>query len=886
MEMSRRAWGLAAMLRVLIAFILVSIAGVAQAERRVALVMGAADYRTIRKLDNAVGDAQAIETTLKQLGFEVTLRTDADLLGARRALDDFRKLGSGADVALVFFAGHGVEIAGDNRLLPVDADASSLDALKASTLPLEEVRETVAAISRIGLIMLDACRSDPFGSASASGRSAVALAQAKEVRPGLGRVGKAEGVLFAFAAAPGETASDGVDGHSPFTGALVKYLGTDGLELRSTLTLVQQEVYDTTHGEQLPYVESGLPKLFFASATSEQLPERERLLLAMADVTPEMRAEVERVASDADMPLAPLYGALISTEGVAMTQAERDRKLQEAADAFVQVRAELRSLRSSDPEVTRLRQEAEQQLALGAFDTARAKLVAAADIDSRSRQALQENLVERTLSEASTRYLSAGAARASLRYDLAIADLEKVIALYGEAGDGLDPHHADKRLSALLELGDLYTTTGNIAAAARAYEAMRFHAEKRIEDDPSDPSIERDLAVAHSKVGDTRIAQGDLPSALDAYRAALAILETVTDNPLPNPDWLAQLAVAHDAIGGILFTQGDLEAALASFEASLKIKRALSDDSPDDTKRLRDLTVVYDELGNVLLVLGNIERALQAYDASLQIRLELGRGDPSDNAGQRDISISYDKLGDVFREQGKLDAALASYDDGSAIIQRLAQHDPGDTQLKRDLAVSATKIGNVLREGGDLPAALQAYRDSLSVVSELAASDPQNSEWQRDLSIGLEKVADVLEKQGDLKGALDGYEQSLPIMRRLAANDATNAQWQRDLSITLAEIGYLRFQIKDVPKAADAFVESLEIRQRLAAAAPDNAVWQRDLVIAYIDFARVAKKPREPLTRALDIMLELQSSGRLPEKDAPMVGALQRMLAKLAAQGK
>ena len=138
------------MLRVLAIVACILSAGTASAERRVALVMGDDDYRTVRKLDNAVNDARSLEETLKKLGFDVYLEPDRDLRRMRRALDDFREDAKGADVALVFFAGHGVEIAGENRLLPVDADASSLEALQASSLPLEEVRATVSAVSGSG----------------------------------------------------------------------------------------------------------------------------------------------------------------------------------------------------------------------------------------------------------------------------------------------------------------------------------------------------------------------------------------------------------------------------------------------------------------------------------------------------------------------------------------------------------------------------------------------------------------------------------------------------------------------------------------------------------------------------------------------------------------
>ena len=155
--------------------------------------------------------------------------------------------------------------------MPVDADPASLETLKNTSLPLEEVRETVAEVGRIGLIVLDACRSDPFGGLAGDGRGAVALTAevAAAVKPGLGRIGRADNILFSFSAAPGQSASDGEGENSEFTAALAKFLPTDGLEIRSVLTLVQQEVYDVSRGKQLPYVESGLPKLFFAAREAE-----------------------------------------------------------------------------------------------------------------------------------------------------------------------------------------------------------------------------------------------------------------------------------------------------------------------------------------------------------------------------------------------------------------------------------------------------------------------------------------------------------------------------------------------------------------------------------------------------------------------------------------
>lgn len=866
----------------LAAIVTLLFAGAALAERRVALVVGADAYRSLRPLENAVADAVAIRGTLEKLGFEVSLETDRDLKRLRRALDDFREDGAGADVALFFFAGHGVEIAGDNRLLPVDADAASADRLKETSLPLEEVHTLLRSMARAALIVLDACRNDPFGSAGGDGRGAVPIVggDGSAVRPGLGRVGRAEGALFAFSAAPGQTASDGPGLNSPFTTALAKYLPTDGLEIRSALTLVQQEVYDLTGGGQLPYVESGLPDLFFADRRSDELPERERLLLAMADVTPALRAEIEAVASEADVPLAPLYGALLESGAAVQSAEERSRRLRDAAQAFADVRSQLRDLGAADPQVAKLRDEAETELARGAFDAARARFADAAALDERSREALKANFAERTLSEAGTRLLSGGAARTALRYDLAIADYENALALYDEAGDAaLAPEHADRRLSALEVLGLLHETTGNIAAARDAYDALRYWAERRAEGDP-DPSIRRDLAKAYTRLGGTLMAMGDLGAAGNSYGEARTILAELTAVP-SGEGWLRDLAVANDGIGAVRFAQGDLQGAVDAYSDSLALKQRLAEAAPGDAEVLRDLTVTYDDIGKAARTIGDLDGAAGAFSASLAIREKLLSAEPDDMGRQRDLSIAHDNVGDVLRDAGDHDAALQSYRAALELVRAIAAKDPADTQVMRDIGVSTNKIGNVLRDGGDLDAAGEAFSESLASARALAARDPANADWQRDLSVTLEKAADIDRRKGRARQALAGFEESLGIMRGLAGSDTANAEWQRDLSITLAEIGNLQVELKNRGAAREALAESLAIREALAASDPGNALWQRDLVIAYADIAMVSRKPREPLEKALAIAERLEAEGRLPPRHRWIIDELRRRLARL-----
>ncbi|RYI09346.1 MAG: peptidase C14, partial [Acetobacteraceae bacterium] len=147
----------------------------ALADKRVALLLAAEDYDYVRPLTNPLNDARALEKVLEGLDFEVFVETNRDLKRTRRALDDFKEDAKGADVALLFFAGHGVALDGVNYLLPTDADASSAEKLTETALPLSEAQDAIRAVAPVAIILLDACRDDPFSSGGKEGRGAAAL---------------------------------------------------------------------------------------------------------------------------------------------------------------------------------------------------------------------------------------------------------------------------------------------------------------------------------------------------------------------------------------------------------------------------------------------------------------------------------------------------------------------------------------------------------------------------------------------------------------------------------------------------------------------------------------------------------------------------------------
>ena len=193
----------------------------------------------------------------------------------------------------------------------------------------------------------------------------------------------------------------------------------------------------------------------------------------MAGLSAAVRADVEAVAAARGVPLAPLYGAVIAAGLETATPADRRKALDEAATAFAETRTRLAALASEDPEVTRLRAEAEQHLALGALAEARAALDRAVAIDAASRQGLAGNLVARTLSEAASLDALAGVAMTSLDRKAAVAALERAAALHaGIAGLAVPDAGRKARVDALRWLTVLYATAGPTERALDAADRM------------------------------------------------------------------------------------------------------------------------------------------------------------------------------------------------------------------------------------------------------------------------------------------------------------------------------------------------------------------------------------------------------------------------------
>ena len=232
------------------------------ADKRVALVVGNGTYRNVARLDNPVNDAKLLADTLRDLGFALVggdAQLDLDKASFDRAVQDFGAQLQGADVGLFFYAGHGVQVRGTNYLIPVDANPTREANVDFQMLDTNLVmRQMEGAGTRLNLVILDACRNNPFGGRGlvvGRGRDTETV-RLRDTSSGLAQMQAPEGTLISFATQPGSVARDGIDGHSPYSKALAETIRRPGLGIFDAFNQVGLEVKRATGGAQQPWVSS------------------------------------------------------------------------------------------------------------------------------------------------------------------------------------------------------------------------------------------------------------------------------------------------------------------------------------------------------------------------------------------------------------------------------------------------------------------------------------------------------------------------------------------------------------------------------------------------------------------------------------------------------
>jgi hypothetical protein len=363
----------------------------AWAAKRVALVIGNSAYQNVALLPNPTNDGAVIASTLKNAGFDVVdSRHDLPANEMRRALRDFADRARDADIAVIYYAGHGMEVDGTNYLIPVDAKLERDTDVYDEALSLDRVLVSIEPAKQLRLVILDACRDNPFA------KSMKRTLASRAIGRGLAQVEPASpNTLIAYSAKAGSTAMDGDSKNSPFTIALSKHLTTPGLDVRRAFGFVRDDVLKTTNNRQEPFV--------YGSLGGDDLPLVPVPVAAPAAPAPNPQAEARRdyelalqvgnkdalnafvaqypdgfYASLARIQLAKIAAEearVAATEKARLAEQERARLAAEGTQTSQQLKAAEADVKAA--EQARLAAEKAKQVALDQATDAERKRVAA-----------------------------------------------------------------------------------------------------------------------------------------------------------------------------------------------------------------------------------------------------------------------------------------------------------------------------------------------------------------------------------------------------------------------------------------------------------------------------------------------------------------------------
>ena len=567
----------------------------------VALVIGQSDYSQIPALPNPANDARDMAKLLTDLGFDARSVTNRDAAKLRRDLERFAEDAEGADVALIYYSGHGIEAGGENWLVPIDANAGSLDDAAERLVPLSAVLDSLKATVPVTIVLLDACRTNPFPPGSMVktapdaapapvGASGLALVRGVKLIAQSKPADESLGMVIGFAAEPGQPALDGNAGsNSPYAAALLRHLtALKGVEFGQVMRMVTEEVYLATGTKQRPWTNESLRRLLYFGVAPEEpagpdgkiTGERRQLLLTMADLPSAERIQVEQVAAREGVKLDALYGVLraMGTEVIPKDPTQFDKLLEEQAGRLREMTAQRAALRADDPELASLSAAADRAIGEGAIVSAREFLdqaVARIEKNAGTLDNLEQQLKEKRLADAEI-YSKRGVASAlAFAFADAAADFARAFDLAGKWDVELARKYKTNEALALRSLGD---ARGDRAAFLRSIDAYGVLLDMLPRDERGAEWAEllNDMGVVHYDLGEMETSSENLLKARDMFEQSKAVFAGLGND--------ARWSDAEHNLGGVLLDLGERQGDVALQRQGLEaLKAALAKRSREAT---------------------------------------------------------------------------------------------------------------------------------------------------------------------------------------------------------------------------------------------------------------------------------------------------------------
>jgi uncharacterized caspase-like protein len=712
-------------------------AGDKKSLKGVALVIGQSNYEHIAQLPNPANDARAMVKLLSDLGFDARSVSDRDAKKLKRDLERFVEDAEGADVAFLYYSGHGIESGGENWLVPVDADVSSLDHAEDSLVPLSSVMDALKGVVPVTIVLLDACRTNPFPAGALVRKTpedAGAPISAGGLTPmrGAATIASADqpassdlGTVIGFAAEPGRPALDGsVGGNSPYAAALLRHLSAmDGLEFGQVMRMVTEEVYLDTKTRQRPWVNESMMRLLYfgvpqPAPTGEDgmiTGERRQLLLTISDLSDVKRVQVETVAAKDGVPLDALYGILraLGTDKMPEDPTELEKLLDAQAERLKAIIAEREALRTDDPEIKRLMAAADRAIDQGAIVTARQFLDEAVKRVEETRatvDAAEEAVKKKRIADAAIYARRAKVSSLGFDYLAAAADYRKAYELVERWDDKLRANYKSWEGQMLRDYGETTADGVQLEQALAAYrEVLSLNALDSLEW----ATTRNDMAAVMQVIGERSSDTRALAEAAEMLREALSIFEQKKAYDL----W----AIAEGNLGGILLAIGQRNGDAKMLQDAVAAMRA-AQARRDRSKAPLDWAITQTSIGDTLFQLSKTESGpekLVEAEAAYRQALEAAtrEKDPAMWAAiQNNLGITLDDLALARNDPALLKEANAVF--RAALEVRTRKDLPlwwARTQL--NLAANLNYLARYETGTGSLEEARTILEDALTVLT-------------------------------------------------------------------------------------------------------------------------------------------------------------------------
>ena len=847
-----------------------------EALKGLALVIGQSEYEGLAPLTNPENDARALDDLLDGLGFDVNRVLDADADDLREELEDFVKDAADADVALIYYSGHGIEVGGENYLIPIDADVSTPEAAGEKLIPLGALLDELRAKVPVTIFLLDACRTNSFppgqlvhlpGEAAPIAVSEQGLAVT--TRGGLlveaATSPEGLGMVVGFAASPGQAALDGDGENSPYAAALLKHLGAGAYAFGDVMTMVKEEVYLETSGRQLPWTNDALRRfLYFGKAIEETGNDealiregRRELLLTIATAPADTRGVVESVAASENVPLDALYGMLkVLGVDTSAGPAALDKQLRDGAERVKQFMTEAPGTAKTDAELIRLSELADRAQAEGAMDVAlmfRERASARADELSASRDVLEEQLREDRLEIAET-YAEHGET-AALVFDFRTAE-EKFAEAFDEV-EGWDDEKALEYKAVLASTrywrGEKEGSVESMQLAVADYEVALKYVSR--DDSPGEWAfIHRGIATAQTALAEWSGDPAQFEAAIAAFREVLAVLPP--EQRVQRAITLSNLGLAYQSLAYRRIGTAELE---LSLEALLEAKKLVPD---GETIRLLE-----NSIGLTLGMIGFRERDEEKLRRAAAILKETIANDlehPFDIAKvQANLGLVLTELGSLTSDPDLLQGAVEVLRQALEVQKRdTAPQDWASVEFNLGLAL--TNLGKVGRDETKLGEAIAAF--------DLALEQFERSRAPLLWAVAMRDRANAYFEVSQLTGEIEpaivakgGYEQALEELDRIRAP----GEWSKTQTARLIALTWLGKALPDTQLVIDALEVGAEIETALTPEASpldwatlqrhlgdldvflfefeDNPLWLEPAAAAYRSGAAVAPMDSDPV---------------------------------------